>query len=198
MNITKPYTVNTTSQQKVKCEISSEKECCLKGQEKIDCCLKETWAKWLNGYSWEWFVTLTFRHRQSRQGADRKWYKWLRKLENELGEQIGYFRCSEIQKTRNAIHFHALLLNITKLERYDYNNYFRAKQYYKKKKIDPTEEQLRQLAIRFYWNDQWYEIAGIGRVLPYEKAASGYLSKYVKKELRELSDYKFGGLVLKT
>lgn len=157
--------------------------------------VKSSWGDYLASWDWEWFVSLTFRFLVSKKSADRKWNKWRKALELEIGEPIGFFRCSEVQMRREALHFHALMLNVDRLERYEYSNYVRAQRYYKKKKIDPTEEMLRSLAIRFYWNDKWYELAGIGRVLPYTKPASYYLSKYVTKEL---SDYKLGGCILKT
>jgi len=54
-------------------------------------------------------------------------------------------------------------------------------------------EHLRRLTFM----DRWFEIAGYARIYPYDskRGANHYLTKYISKEL---SDYKFGGCILKT
>jgi len=85
-------------------------------QEKIKS-LKDTWSEWLNGYNWDWWVTLTFRDKVITKTANRKWNRWLRGLENELNDELGYFRVTELQKRRQVLHFHALMLNMQGLRR---------------------------------------------------------------------------------
>jgi len=90
---TNPYTINSRSRGEVNP-------------------LRESWADFLNGFNWDWWVTLTFRDRQTTKSANRKWNVWLKGLENELDDRVGYFRVTEIQRLRNCLHFHALMLNL--------------------------------------------------------------------------------------
>lgn len=133
------------------------------GYEKVNPSLKKTWSEWLNEYDWDWWTTLTFRNKVTKKVADRKWYQWLRAIEEKA--EPGYFRTTENQE-RNVLHFHALMLGV---------------------------KHLRRLTFM----DRWFEIAGYARIYPYDpgKGANHYLTKYI---LKELSDYKFGGCILKT
>jgi len=159
--------------------------------------LRSVWSEWLNGYKWDWFTSLTFRNRITAKAANKKWNKWLKVLENELNDRIGYFRCTELQKGRKVLHFHSLILNVSGLHTRTMGNWLKAEKLLKKIKEDPEEEEIEELAIRIFWEDQWNEIAGFARIYPYdpEKGGNYYLSKYVSKEL---SDYKLGGCILKT
>lgn len=74
--------------------------------------LREAWAEFINKYNWEWWVTLTFRNKQTSKSANIKWNKWLKALEKELNDHVGYFRVTELQRPRNCLHFHALMLNL--------------------------------------------------------------------------------------
>ena len=62
-------------------------------------------------------MTLTFRNKQSTKTANVKWNKWLKRLENEIDNKVGYFRVTELQRPRNCIHFHALMLNLRGVRR---------------------------------------------------------------------------------
>jgi len=159
--------------------------------------LRQAWAEWLNGYNWDWWITLTFRNRLTANGANKKWNKWLRSLEKELDDKVGYFRVSEIQKRREVLHFHSLMLNLTRLHTRTLGNWLKAEKILKKRISDPSTEEIEQLAVRFYWMDQWNKIAGFARIYCYDpnKKASYYLTKYISKEL---SDYKLGGYIIKT
>lgn len=95
--------INSRSYQKV------NPEEVLISQEKF---LKEAWAEFIEEYTWEWWVSLTFRDKVSTKTANRKWNKWLKALEKELEDQVGYFRVTELQRPRNCLHFHALMLNL--------------------------------------------------------------------------------------
>jgi len=74
--------------------------------------LRDVWAKWLNEWDWEWFVTLTFRQQVGIVEADKLWRKWIRELNEALDERVGYFRVMEWHKGRKVPHFHALMLNL--------------------------------------------------------------------------------------
>ena len=148
----------------------------------------------INEHRWQWWITLTFRDNVSKKTADRKWNKWLRGIEKAVGNEIGYFRATELQSRRNVLHFHCLMLNIERLEKYSIDNYLRAEKWFEQHK---GRETIEQLAVRFYWMDRWNQIAGFARIYKYDptKGAHWYLCKYITKEL---SDYKLGGCILKT
>jgi len=160
--------------------------------------LRSVWSEWLDEYKWDWFASLTFRNEVTKKtSANKKWNKWLKALENELNDRVGYFRCTELQKGRKVLHFHSLMLNLSGLHTRTMGNWLKAEKLLKKKKEDPPGEEIEELAIRIFWEDQWNEIAGFGRIYPYDPKKGGnyYLSKYISKEL---SDYKLGGCILKT
>lgn len=62
-------------------------------------------------------MTLTFRDKQTVKSANRKWNKWLRRLEKELDDQVGYFRVTEVGRVGNRLHFHSLMLNLRGVRR---------------------------------------------------------------------------------
>lgn len=98
MSTTTPYIINSRSQEEVNP-------------------LRESWATFLNNFNWDWWVTLTFRDKQTTNSANRKWNVWLKGLENERDNKVGYFRVTELQRLRNNIHFHALMLNLRGIRR---------------------------------------------------------------------------------
>lgn len=159
--------------------------------------LRGVWSEWLNGYNWDWWITLTFRNRVTAKTANKKWNRWLKVLEMELDDRVGYFRCTELQKGRKVLHFHSLMLNVSGLHTRTMGNWLKAEKILKKIKEDPSEEEIEQLAVCIYWGDKWNEIAGFGRIYKYDpgKGANFYLCKYISKEL---SDYKLGGCILRT
>lgn len=156
--------------------------------------VRESWANFINQWRWQWFITLTFRDKVNQKTANRKWNQWLRAIERALCHDIGYFRASELQSRRKVVHFHSLMLNIEGLDKYSIDSYLRAEKYFKQYK---GRESIEELAVRFFWMDEWNKIAGFGRIYAYDptKGAHWYLCKYITKEL---SDYKLGGCVLKT
>ncbi len=168
-----------------------------KGELKEIRSLRSIWSEWLNGYNWEWFTSLTFRNRVTAKTANKKWNKWLRALEMEVGDKVGYFRVSEIQKRRKVLHFHSLMLNVSGLHTRTMGNWLRAEKILKKGTSDPSTEEIEQLAVRLYWMNRWNEIAGFSRIYKYDpgKGATAYLTKYVSKEL---TDYELGGCILRT
>jgi len=159
--------------------------------------LRSIWSEWLDGYNWDWWITLTFRNRVTAKTANKKWNKWLRALEMELDDKAGYFRVSEIQKRREVLHFHSLMLNLSGLHTRTMGNWLRAEKILKKGTSDPSTEEIEQLAVRLYWMDRWNEISGFSRIYKYDsgKGAAAYLTKYVSKEL---TDYELGGYILRT
>lgn len=167
---------------------------------KVKSKVKDAWSEWLGRYSWDWWTTLTFRNTITTRTANHKWCKWIRAIENELKDEVGYFRVSEVQRGREMLHFHALMLNLNGLETYTNTNWLRAKAVLEKKMSspgDPSLEEIRQLAVRFYWMDRWNKISGFARIFKYNPTlgAKFYLTKYIAKEL---SDYKVGGKILRT
>lgn len=128
--------------------------------------LRDIWADFLQQFSWNWFITLTFRNKVSKQTANRKWNTWLTEIEKEIDAIPGYFRVSEMQ-ARGVLHFHSLMLDVKTLK-------------------------------RLTWMDEWSKIAGYARIFKYEpsRGARFYLcNRYIVKEL---SDWKIGGSILKT
>jgi len=197
-------TYNSTENRQVK--LSREEIWTAKPQESVfgaDRKLKEIrslrsiWSEWLNVYNWDWWVTLTFRNRVTAKAANKKWNKWLRALEMELDDKAGYFRVSEIQKRREVLHFHSLMLNLSELHTRTIGNWLRAEKILKKGTSDPSTEEIEQLAVRLYWMNRWNEISGFARIYKYDpgKGATAYLTKYVSKEL---TDYELGGCILRT
>jgi len=118
--------------------------------------LKETWSEWLNRYNWDWYVTLTFRHPVSAKVAHHLWCKWIRALEKQLDDGVGYFRVSEIQRGRQILHYHALMLNVRRLRRLTWMD-----RWY----------QISGIARIFAYD--------------YQRGANFYLSKYITKELSD-------------
>ena len=118
--------------------------------------LKESWSTFLNNFNWDWWVTLTFRNKQSTKTANIKWNKWLKRLENEIDNKVGYFRVTELQRPRNCIHFHALMLNLKGVRRLTWKD----------------EWDLIAGYARIYPYDK-------------SRGASYYLCKYVTKQIAE-------------
>jgi hypothetical protein len=128
--------------------------------------LKQAWGKWVSRlYSWQWFVTLTFRDpKPNSSGWDRVGWGYAKRAYNEflgrvrpaLGD-LYWFRAFETQKWRGVPHIHALVGGLDD-ERYA-----------------PTAS----------W---WWQRYGFSRFLEYDpKLGAGYyLCKYVTKELSDV------------
>jgi hypothetical protein len=123
--------------------------------------LQKAWVQFLNQYPWVWFATLTFHHDVHPEQANRRFHRWIRKINEsihgrryrEKGLGIIYTKAIEYQK-RGVLHFHALL--------------------------GPNE--LSQLN-HFAYMELWYtEGNGFARIYPYSPdKAEWYVTKYVVK-----------------
>lgn len=122
------------------------------------------WIALLGRYSWDWFVTMTFRgdyvHPES---ADKKWRLWVSKLNRQLygprwykkRQEIHWVRALEPQK-RGVLHYHALMTHP-----HDLNVLFR----------------------RLTEMDNMNTIAGYSRIYRPDRqgAVAGYCAKYTSK-----------------
>jgi len=119
----------------------------------------ESLGKWLCGWDWEWWVSLTFHY--DKVGiiwSCKRWQKWIQRLRKQIGHRVEFVRVTEYQ-LRDAIHFHALMLN--------------------------TDGYMRLRARDLWCNDMKN---GYARVLPYDpnKGAGYYISKYIVKEFGDI------------
>lgn len=124
--------------------------------------LRDAWIRFLDRWSWCWFVTLTFRgdyvHPETAYKRFRvfisqinrmlygiRWYKH--------GQGVRWCLALEWQK-RGVLHYHALIGGV-------------------------GVEDLRRLS----WMDRWHELAGFARIEPIRssEAVRRYVSKYVVK-----------------
>jgi hypothetical protein len=65
---------------------------------------------WLNQYSWDWFVTLTFENPVTRTEAFKRFNRWKVQLKKAAGSRIEYVMVIEDHKYRGSIpHLHILL-----------------------------------------------------------------------------------------
>lgn len=122
--------------------------------------IQESWIYFLNKYPWVWFVTLTFHEDLHPEQADKRYFRYVRAI-NELiygkryfkkGLGIIHTKAIEYQK-RGVIHFHCLMgFGVEKLNNFD-------------------------------CMDLWLKQGnGFARIYPYTKErAEWYVSKYVAK-----------------
>ena len=127
--------------------------------------LQEAWIEFLQPFTWDLFVTLTFREEPGHAEVAEKQYRLLVSMVNrELygrqwakhGDGISYVLASEKQQ-RGTTHYHALW--------------------------GQTKHSQDDAERRFKWMEAWNEIAGFARIYPIEeeKAVRCYVSKYVIK-----------------
>ena len=126
--------------------------------------VRDGWIALLSRYSWDWFVTITFRgdyvHPES---ADKRWRLWCSILNRQLygprwykkGKEIHWVRALELQK-RGVIHYHALMTH---------------------------PHDLNQLFSRMGQVNDLETIAGFSRIYPprCNEAVTRYCAKYVIK-----------------
>lgn len=143
----------------------------------------DAWKAFLAAWTWDWFVTLTFRpHRGKAIGSrarlphpeqtDKLFRVWISRLNRHLygnrwsrkGIGVGWVRASESHKS-GALHYHALLTGTGVTD-----------------------------ARRLDWKDEWFELAGFARVEPpkSQEAVQAYCSKYLTKD----GEIDFGGAAL--
>jgi hypothetical protein len=123
--------------------------------------LHRAWINFLHKYPWCWFATLTFKNEIHPEQANRRFYRYIRKINKTLfgnryyekGLGIMWTKAIEYQK-RGVIHFHALL----------------------------GPEDLNSLN-HFDYMELWHtEGNGFARIYPYSpEKAEWYVTKYVVK-----------------
>lgn len=79
--------------------------------------LVEGWGQFLSQFSWDWFVTLTFRDWVVSFRAHRLFGYFVRDLEKAAGIPIFWFRADEIGPHGGRFHIHALIGNVGNLRR---------------------------------------------------------------------------------
>lgn len=79
--------------------------------------LTEGWGQFLSQFSWDWFLTLTFRDWVVSFRAHRLFGYFVRDLENAAGIPIFWFRADEIGPHGGRFHIHALIGNVAHMRR---------------------------------------------------------------------------------
>jgi hypothetical protein len=79
--------------------------------------LSVAWGQFLSGFSWDWYVTLTFRDWVKSFRAHRLFEHFVRELEKAAGIPIFWFRADEIGFHGGRFHIHALIGNVAHLRR---------------------------------------------------------------------------------
>jgi hypothetical protein len=127
--------------------------------------LRDAWAEFLAGYSFQWFATLTFENRIHPEAALKRWRLFTNNLNRALygrrwhkTDHGGVFWILGVEyQKRQVIHFHALM---------------------------GADHDLNQSARRLTWMDYWGEIAGFARIeaVRSQESALRYVTKYVVKD----------------
>jgi hypothetical protein len=79
--------------------------------------LAVAWGQFLSGFSWDWYVTLTFRDWVKSFRAHRLFEQFMRDLEKAAGIPIFWFRADELGTHGGKFHIHALIGNVAHLRR---------------------------------------------------------------------------------
>jgi hypothetical protein len=134
--------------------------------------LCEEWTEFLLRFTFQWFVTFTFREEVHPERAIKCFRLWQNRLSLYLfgrdaerrGRRVFYVVAHEYQK-RGVLHFHALIGSDMQLDQ--------------RIKWDPALAPWSRL----YWEEMWFELAGICRIesIRIAEFASRYVSKYVAK-----------------
>lgn len=179
--------------------VLSESRCAVSGASWAICqCLACVWCRFLASWTWDWFVTLTFRREIHPEAADKKFSVWLSQLNCELhgrrwrkhGRMVRWARALEYQR-RGVIHFHALLggENLTKLRRLTWMDRWHH--------LDESEAgRRRKAAMRL--GKKYFPTRGVftgyARIEPPESQGGvrGYVSKYLTKD----GEIDIGGLTV--
>ena len=84
---------------------------------------REAWGKWLGEYFWDFFITLTFKARQTIYAAKKKARNFLKKLDKESS----YFIVVEQDASRQSAHVHILLSKAGSLSKESIEKEWKAK-----------------------------------------------------------------------
>jgi hypothetical protein len=99
------YLVSKTLLEREECVISMKRA------------LVEGWGQFLSQFSWDWFLTLTFREPVGSFRAHRLFGYFVRDIEKAAGVPIFWFRADEIGTHLGRFHMHALMGNVGNLRR---------------------------------------------------------------------------------
>lgn len=79
--------------------------------------LAVAWGQFLSQFSWDWFLTLTFKDEVGSFRAHRLFGFFVRDIEKAAGLPIFWFRADEIGTHGGRFHIHALMGNVAHLRR---------------------------------------------------------------------------------
>jgi hypothetical protein len=79
--------------------------------------LAVAWGQFLSEFSWDWFLTLTFKDEVGSFKAHRLFGFFVRDIEKAAGLSIFWFRADEIGTHGGRFHIHALMGNVAHLRR---------------------------------------------------------------------------------
>ena len=79
--------------------------------------LAVAWGQFLSEFSWDWFLTLTFKDEVGSFRAHRLFGFFVRDIEKAAGLPIFWFRADEIGTHGGRFHIHALMGNVAHLRR---------------------------------------------------------------------------------
>ena len=77
---------------------------------------RKGWGEFLVQFSWNWFGTITFRNRVSREKAWQTCHSFLRGIQNTSNTPVGWFAVEGRGSLNGRLHFHILLAGIPSLE----------------------------------------------------------------------------------
>jgi hypothetical protein len=111
---------------------------------------REEWAdamvRWLEGFPWIWFCSLTYRPGPSEAQARCRLRRWLGDLREGLGTpDFGFFAVREYGKTGADLHYHLLVMGLAE----------------------------KDAGARVAWMHRWWKLAGDGLITPYAPKAGG-------------------------
>lgn len=87
--------------------------------------LAVAWGEFLSQFSWDWFVTLTFRDYVKSFRAHRLFGYFVRDIEKAAGQPIIWFRADEIGPQGGRFHMHGLIGNVSHLRRLYWMDYWK-------------------------------------------------------------------------
>lgn len=84
---------------------------------------REAWGSWLGKYYWDFFITLTFKAKQTISGAKQKAHSFLKKL----NKKSAFFLVVEQDASRQNVHIHVLLTQAGNLSKESIEKSWRSK-----------------------------------------------------------------------
>jgi hypothetical protein len=112
-------------------------------------------VSWLEGYEWQWFATLTFRHELSPAQARWRLLRWADELQQALGtDDFEWIGVPERGSTGLHFHYHVLIAGL---------------------------DRGCGAAERLYWMQRWFRFAGDARIEEFRANCGGvrYVLKHV-------------------